>query len=66
MDVFRIKFSFELNFDVTRNKRRHTQHDAKHTTRATARVEREAPESNDTATSLSETRESNLLKGNGV
>ena len=24
-------FIFELNFDVNRNKRRHTQHDAKHT-----------------------------------
>ena len=27
---------FELNFDVNRNKRRHTQHDAKHTIARTA------------------------------
>ena len=33
----------------------------KHTARATARVEREAPESKDTATSLIETREGSLL-----
>ena len=39
----------------------------KHTARATARVEREAPESKDTATSFrDQAREGSLLKGNGV
>ena len=37
-----------------------------HSARATARVERAAPDSTDIATFLSETREGSLLKGNRV